>query len=179
MNILGLGVVAASVTGLAATEAQALHCEKRAWQFCSLALLLGSSGYLLIRQTNPTLKLDSSSRNKELFASICLVRQLVKFPTEESKITTDALLQVVKDAWQYNCQFKKLHNKDGAPNVWFVHCHDAMELLGFECADDFISAYKQIDGTPEFHDESSNEYKSLNTFITTSLNAEHARDWKW
>ena len=175
MSVLGL----VGVTGLAAIETQALHCEKRAWQFFSLALLFGFCGYFLIRQTNSILELDSSSRNKELFASIFLIRQLAKFPAEESEITKGALLQIVKDSWQYYRDFKEHDTKGFYPNVWYTHCHDAMDLLGFESAGDFFSACDQIDGDSEFLDESSDDHESLNVFITTSLKTEHAREWKW
>ena len=49
LGILGLGFAGLSTTGIVTAEAAALHCEKRAWQYCSLALLFGFSGFLLTR----------------------------------------------------------------------------------------------------------------------------------
>lgn len=49
LGILGLGLAGLSTTGIVTAEAAALHCEKRAWQFCSLALFLAFTAVLITR----------------------------------------------------------------------------------------------------------------------------------
>ena len=127
---------------------------------------------------------NASSRANEISARVYLVRNLIKFPEDQSGIVENTLLEIILDSWRFQQLYPEFNNQGDADcSVWHLNCNDAMELLGLNSAAAYIAKQSKTLEDPEYfpvlHDKSSAKYKSLVQFINTSLNDKYKRDWKW